>query len=174
MEEEVVLAIEDLNLLKEKFVYFLKLKGEVKYIGVCNYGVSFIYSHRGKEFDSAYIMKVPKGKDAEEYKDELIIKYAPEYNLNAEYVKKPKVDFILDEDLISLSKVRDILVKCSLDYLYPNNSQMYSKYIEYTFVKKHKLMTTKNDGRCFISLSEFKDILLEEHNVDISRYLPQG
>lgn len=171
--EEVVLSIEDINLLKEKFVYLLKLKGEVKYVGVCNFGVSFIYSHRGKDFDSAYILRVPKGKDAEEYKEELIIQYAPEYNLNAEYVRKPKVDFILDEDLISLSMVRDILVKCSLDYLYPNNSEMYSKYIEYTFVKKHKLATTKSNGRCFISLTDFKDILLEEHDTDISRFLPQ-
>lgn len=169
--EEVVLAIEDINLLKEKFVYLLKLKGIVVYIGVCNFGVSFMYSHKGKEFDSAYILKVPDGKDAEMYKDELILQYAPEYNLNAEYVKKPKIDIIEDEDLISLSKVRDILVKSSLDYLYPNNSEMYSKYIEYTFVKKYKLMTTKINGRCYISLTEFKDILLEEHDVDVSRFL---
>ena len=172
--EEVVLSIEDINLLKEKFVYLLKLKGEVKYVGVCNFGVSFIYSHRGKDFDSAYILRVPKGKDAEEYKEELIIQYAPEYNLNAEYVRKPRVDFIPDEDLISLSMVREILTKCSLDYLYPNNSEMYSKYIEYTFVKKHKLATTKSNGRCFISLTDFKDILLEEHDTDISRFLPQA
>lgn len=171
MKEEVVLAIEDINLLKEKFVYLLKLKGTVVYIGVCNFGVSFMYSHKGKEFDSAYILKVPDRKDAELYKDELILQYAPEYNLNAEYVKKPKIDIIEDEDLISLSKVRDILVKSSLDYLYPNNSEMYSKYIEYTFVKKHKLMTTKINGRCYISLTEFKDILLEEHDVDVSRFL---
>lgn len=171
MKEEVVLAIEDINLLKEKFVYLLKLKGTVVYIGVCNFGVSFMYSHKGKEFDSAYILKVPDSKDAELYKDELILQYAPEYNLNAEYVKKPKIDIIEDEDLISLSKVRDILVKSSLDYLYPNNSEMYSKYIEYTFVKKHKLMTTKINGRCYISLTEFKDILLEEHDVDVSRFL---
>ena len=133
-----------------------------------------IYAHRGKEFDSAYILKVPNGKSAEENKDELIIQYKPEYNLNAEYVKKPKVDFILDEDLISLTKVRDILIKSSLDYLYPNNSQMYSKYIEYTFVKKHKLATTKSNGRSFISLTDFRNIMLEEHDIDISRFLSQA
>lgn len=169
--EEVVLAIEDMNLLKEKFVYLLKLKGTVVYVGVCNYGVSFMYAHKGKEFDSAYILKVPQGKDAEMYKDELILKYAPEYNLNAEYVKKPKIDIIEDEDMISLSKVRDVLVKSSLDYLYPNNSEMYSKYIEYTFVKKHKLATTKYNGRSFISLTDFRNIMLEEHDVDISRFI---
>lgn len=169
--EEVVLAIEDMNLLKEKFVYLLKLKGTVVYVGVCNFGVSFMYAHKGKEFDSAYILKVPQGKDAEMYKDELILQYAPEYNLNAEYVKKPRIDLIEDEDMISLSKVRDILVKCSLDYLYPNNSEQYSKYIEYTFVKKHKLMTTKYNGRCFISLTDFKNIMLETHNIDINKFL---
>lgn len=169
--EEVVLAIEDMNLLKEKFVYLLKLKGTVVYVGVCNYGISFMYAHKGKEFDSAYILKVPQGKDAEMYKDELILKYAPEYNLNAEYVKKPKIDIIEDEDMISLSKVRDVLVKSSLDYLYPNNSEMYSKYIEYTFVKKHKLATTKYNGRSYISLTDFRNIMLEEHDVDISRFI---
>lgn len=169
--EKVILAIEDLNKIKEQFVYLLKLKGKVIYVGVCNYGVSFIYAHKNKEFDSAYILEVPEGKSAEEYKDELVIKYQAEYNLNAEYVRKPKIDFVEDEDLISLTKVREILVKCSVDYLYPNNSELYSKYIEYTFVKKHKLITTKYNGRCFISLTDFKNIMLETHNIDINKFL---
>lgn len=167
----IVLSIEDMTLLKRKYVYVLKNKGVVVYVGVCTYGVSFIHAHRGKEFDSAYILMIPEGKSAEEYKDELILQYQPQYNFDAEYIKKPKVDIVESEDLISLRKVRDLLYMCNLQDYYVNKSKVYPQYIEYPFVRKHKLHTTKYGVRSYISLSDFRSVMLQEHDIDINKYL---
>lgn len=171
MEEIVRLDIPDLNAINQKYVYLLISKGVVVYVGKCTFGLSFLHTHKSKTFDAARILCIPEGYDQDTYFAHLMEKYIPVYNIKAVYEKVQKADIIPDEDLISLTKIRSILEKCDLEYKYTNTSTLYSRYIEYTFVKVHKMTRVKVKSRSYVSLSGFRKIMQDEHGIDISRYV---